>query len=182
MDWRNTDGQFILCCCVIPHLFHIVPGGIYKRQAGRASTRTPTATSTRSATTPSTRKAAGPTPGLISLDTPHMPEKYRNSVIFGSIHGCSIKQNILKPQRLARYTASRGDDFLVSGDKNFRPINLRWGPNGDIYCIDWHDQNPCHQTDAGRLGLRTRAGVSDSAEGDEDEEGGGFGDGIRNDN
>ncbi|HXD87085.1 MAG TPA: PVC-type heme-binding CxxCH protein, partial [Urbifossiella sp.] len=34
MDWRNTDGQFILCCCVIPHLFHIVPGGIYKRQAG----------------------------------------------------------------------------------------------------------------------------------------------------
>src|SRR3954466_3075634 len=34
MDWRNTDGQFILACCVIPHLYHIVPGGIYKRQAG----------------------------------------------------------------------------------------------------------------------------------------------------
>jgi hypothetical protein len=35
--------------------------------------------------------------GLISLDVPHMPERFRNSVIFGSIHGCSIKQNILKP-------------------------------------------------------------------------------------
>src|SRR5437870_6080249 len=34
MDWRNTDGQFILACCVIPHLYHIVPGGVYKRQAG----------------------------------------------------------------------------------------------------------------------------------------------------
>src|SRR4029078_12085990 len=34
MDWRNTDGQFILACCVIPHLYHIVPGGIYRRQAG----------------------------------------------------------------------------------------------------------------------------------------------------
>ena len=33
----------------------------------------------------------------------------------------------------------------MSGDKNFRPINLRWGHNGEIYCIDWHDQNPCHQ-------------------------------------
>ena len=33
----------------------------------------------------------------------------------------------------------------MSGDKNFRPINLKWGPNGDIYLIDWHDQNPCHQ-------------------------------------
>ena len=43
------------------------------------------------------------------------------------------------------FIASRADDFLQSGDKNFRPINLRWGPNGEIYCIDWHDQNPCHQ-------------------------------------
>src|SRR5262249_55692353 len=64
--------------------------------------------------------------------------------IFGSIHGCSIKRNVLK-RNGSTYTASRADDFLVSGDKNFRPINLRWGPNGEIYCIDWHDQNPCHQ-------------------------------------
>src|SRR5262249_12571543 len=82
--------------------------------------------------------------GLISLDTPFMPEQYRNSVIFGSIHGCSVKQNILKPNG-SSYIASRGDDFLVSGAKNFRPINLRWVHNGEIYCIDWHDQNPCHQ-------------------------------------
>ena len=34
MDWRNTDGQIILACCVIPHLYHMVPGGIYQRQAG----------------------------------------------------------------------------------------------------------------------------------------------------
>ena len=34
IDYRNTDGQHILACCVIPHLFHIVPGGLYKRQAG----------------------------------------------------------------------------------------------------------------------------------------------------
>src|SRR5262249_44927133 len=33
-----------------------------------------------------------------------------------------------------------------SGDKNFRPINMKWGPAGDIYLIDWHDQHPCHQT------------------------------------
>ena len=68
-------------------------------------------------------------------------------MIFGSIHGCSLKQNILKPNG-SSYTASRGDDFLVSGDKNVRPINLKWGPNGDIYLIDWHDQMPCHQAKA----------------------------------
>jgi putative membrane-bound dehydrogenase-like protein len=145
LDWRNTDGQFILACCVIPHLYHMVPGGIYKRQAG--SSFNPYAYGYIQEICDHTfhRESGWAHAGLISLDVPHMPEKYRNSVIFGSIHGCSVKQNVLKPNG-SSFTASRGDDFLVSGDKNFRPINLRWGPNGDIYLIDWHDQNPCHQT------------------------------------
>jgi putative membrane-bound dehydrogenase-like protein len=144
MDWRNTDGQFILCCCVIPHLFHIVPGGTYKRQAGQSANPYAYGEIKEICDHTFHRESGWAHAGLISLDTPLMPEKYRNSVIFGSIHGCSIKQNILKPNG-SSFTASRGDDFLVSGDKNFRPINLRWGPNGEIYCIDWHDQNPCSQ-------------------------------------
>ncbi|HXD87246.1 MAG TPA: PVC-type heme-binding CxxCH protein, partial [Urbifossiella sp.] len=145
MDWRNTDGQFILCCCVIPHLFHIVPGGIYKRQAGASFN--PYAYGYLNEICDHTfhKESGWAHAGLISLDTPHIPEKYRNSVIFGSIHGCSIKRNVLKPNG-STFTASRADDFLQSGDKNFRPINMKWGPLGDIYLIDWHDQNPCHQT------------------------------------
>ncbi len=147
MDWRNTDGQFILCCCVIPHLYHIVPGGVYKRQAGQSFNPYAYGEIKEICDHTFHKESGWAHAGLISLDTPLMPEKYRNSVIFGSIHGCSIKQNILKKNG-STYTASRGDDFLVSGDKNFRPINLRWGHNGEIYCIDWHDQNPCHQAGA----------------------------------
>jgi len=145
MDWRNSDGQFILCCCVIPHLYHMIPGGIYRRQGGVSFH--PYAYGELKEICDHTfhRESGWAHAGLISLDVPHMPEKFRNSVIFGSIHGCSIKQNILKPNG-STYIASRGEDFLVSGDKNFRPINMKWGPNGDIYLIDWHDQNPCHQT------------------------------------
>jgi putative membrane-bound dehydrogenase-like protein len=147
MDWRNTDGQFILACCVIPHLYHIVPGGIYRRQAG--SSYNPYAYGFIKEISDHTfhKESGWAHAGLISLDVPHMPERFRNSVIFGSIHGCSLKQNILKPNG-SSYIASRSDDFLVSGDKNVRPINLKWGPNGDIYMIDWHDQNPCHQAAA----------------------------------
>jgi putative membrane-bound dehydrogenase-like protein len=145
MDWRNTDGQFILCCCVIPHLFHMVPGGNYKRQGGLPSNPYAYGEIKEICDHTFHKESGWAHAGLISLDTPIMPEKYRNSVIFGSIHGCSIKQNILKPNG-SSFTASRGDDFLVSGDKNFRPVNLRWGHNGEIYCIDWHDQHPCHQT------------------------------------
>ncbi len=147
MDWRNMDGQFILACCVIPHLYHMVPGGIYKRQAG-ASYNPYAYGEIKEISDHTFHKESGwAHAGLISLDAPHIPEKYRNSVIFGSIHGCSLKQNILKPNG-STYTATRGDDFLQSGDKNFRPINLKWGPNGDIYLIDWHDQMPCHQAKA----------------------------------
>jgi putative membrane-bound dehydrogenase-like protein len=146
-DYRNTDGQMILCCCVIPHLFHIVPGGVYKRQSGQSLN--PYAYGYLNEICDHTfhKESGWAHAGLLSLDTPLMPPEYRDSVIFGSIHGCSIKRNVLK-RNGSTFTASRADDFLVSGDKNFRPINLRWGPNGDIYVIDWHDQNPCHQAAA----------------------------------
>jgi putative membrane-bound dehydrogenase-like protein len=145
MDWRNSDGQFILCCCVIPHLYHIVPGGIYQRQAG-ASYHPYVYGYLREICDHTFHKESGwAHAGLISLDVPHFPKRFQNTVIFGSIHGCSIKQNILE-SRGSTYRARRGEDFLRSGDKNFRPINLKWGPWGDIYVIDWHDQHPCHQT------------------------------------
>jgi putative membrane-bound dehydrogenase-like protein len=147
MDWRNTDGQFILACCVIPHLYHIVPGGIYKRQAGASYNPYSYGYINEISDHTFHKESGWAHAGLISLDVPHMPERFRNSVIFGSIHGCSLKQNILKPKG-SSYVASRGDDFLTSGDKNFRPINLKWGPHGDIYLIDWHDQMPCHQAKA----------------------------------
>jgi putative membrane-bound dehydrogenase-like protein len=145
MDWRNTDGQFILACCVIPHLYHMVPGGIYKRQAGASFNPHVYGYLNEICDHTFHKESGWAHAGLLSLDVPHMPERFRNSVIFGSIHGCSIKQNILKPNG-STFTASRGDDFLQSGDKNFRPINMKWGPLGDIYLIDWHDQHPCHQT------------------------------------
>jgi putative membrane-bound dehydrogenase-like protein len=144
MDWRNSDGQFILCCCVIPHLYHMVPGGNYRRQAGTSFNPYAYGEIKEICDHTFHRESGWAHAGLISLDAPHIPEKYRNSVIFGSIHGCSVKQNILTPKG-SSYLAKRGDDFIVSGDKNVRPLNMKWGPRGDIYLSDWHDQNPCHQ-------------------------------------
>jgi putative membrane-bound dehydrogenase-like protein len=147
MDWRNSDGQFILACCVIPHLYHIVPGGVYQRQAGTSYNQYNYGYLKEISDHNFWKESGHAHAGLISLDVPYFPKEWQNSVIFGSIHGNSLKQNILSPKG-SSYVAKRGDDFLVSGDKNFRPINLRWGPDGAIYCNDWHDQNPCHQANA----------------------------------
>ena len=141
-----TASSFV-ACCVIPHLFHIVPGGYYRRQSGAGSNPYAYGYINEICDHTFHKESGWAHAGLISLDAPHIPEKYRDSVIFGSIHGCSLKRNVLKPNG-STFTASRADDFLQSGDKNVRPINLRWGPLGDIYMIDWHDQNPCHQAAA----------------------------------
>jgi putative membrane-bound dehydrogenase-like protein len=143
MDF-DDNGQCFLACCVIPHLFHIVPGGIYKRQAGQSLN--PYAYGYLNEICDHTfhKESGWAHAGLMYLTGPTIPEQYRGSMIFGSIHGCSIKRNTLR-RNGSSFIASRADDFLQSGDKNFRPVNLRWGPNGDIFVSDWHDQNPCHQ-------------------------------------
>ncbi|MFO0968458.1 MAG: PVC-type heme-binding CxxCH protein [Gemmataceae bacterium] len=143
MDF-DRNGQCFLACCVIPHLFHMVPGGTYKRQAG-ASLNPYTYGLLNEICDHTHHKLSGwAHAGLIVLEGEQVPEKYKHSLVMGSIHGCSLKRNTLKPNG-STFIGSSAPDFMVSGDKNFRPINLRWGPDGSIYCIDWHDQNPCHQ-------------------------------------
>lgn len=145
MDF-NSQGECFLCCCVIPHLFHMVPGGIYIKQGGKPSHNPYAYGAFKEICDHTFHKESGwAHAGLLCLDAPHMPKEFQSSVIIGSIHGCSIKRNTLKPNG-STFTASRADDFLVSGDKNFRPIQMRWVPDGSILVSDWHDQNPCHQT------------------------------------
>ncbi len=143
MDF-DSNGQCFLTCCVIPHLFHMIPGGTYIRQAG-ASFNPYTYGLLKEICDHTHHKESGwAHAGLLYLDGKHVPEEYRGSLIMGSIHGCSIKRDTLR-RNGSTFIAGHAPDFLVSRDKNFRPINLRWGPDGSIYVIDWHDQNPCHQ-------------------------------------
>src|SRR5438445_8404517 len=140
----DAHGQAFLAACVIPHLFHIIPGGTYIRQAG--SSQNPYAYGLLREISDHThhQESGWAHAGVLVLQGDDIPADLRNSVLMGSIHGCSIKRDILE-RRGSTFVAHHGSDFLVSGDKNFRPINLRWGPDGSIYVIDWHDQNPCHQ-------------------------------------
>ena len=178
MDWRNTDGQFILCCCVIPHLFHVVPGGIYKRQAGASFNPYAYGYINEICDHTFHRESGWAHAGLISLDAPHIPEKYRDSVIFGSIHGCSIKQNVAQAQRQhlpgeqgrglpgVRGQELPADQHEVGAARGHLPDRLA-------------RPEPLPPGEAGRLGLRARPGVPHPAQGDAAEEGGGPGEDDR---
>jgi putative heme-binding domain-containing protein len=45
------------------------------------------------------------------------------------------------------YVASHGHDFLLANDAWARFINLRSGPDGNVYLIDWYDKQACHTGD-----------------------------------
>ncbi len=146
MDF-DRRGQCYLACCVIPHLFHMVPGGTYKRQAGGSNNPYAYGLLNEICDHVHHKESGWAHAGLLFLEGPNVPEEYRGSMLMGSIHGCSIKRDTLRPNG-SSFIAGHAPDFAVSGDKNFRPINLRYGPDGSIYVIDWHDQNPCHQAPA----------------------------------
>jgi putative membrane-bound dehydrogenase-like protein len=143
MDF-DEHGQCFLACCVIPHLFHMVPGGTYKRQAGVSFNPYAYGLLDEICDHTHHKESGWAHAGLLVLEGSHVPRAYRGSVLMGSIHGCCVKRDVLR-RRGSTFRAGHAPDFLVSGDKNFRPINMRWGPDGSIYLIDWHDQNPCHQ-------------------------------------
>src|SRR5439155_27053887 len=38
-------------------------------------------------------------------------------------------------------------DFLLANDAWARFINLRYGPDGNVYLIDWYDKQACHRNE-----------------------------------
>jgi putative membrane-bound dehydrogenase-like protein len=142
----DEHGQAFLTACVIPHAFHMIPGGTYIRQAGASLNPYAYGLLHEISDHLHHSESGWAHAGALVLQGDHVPPEYRDSLLMGSIHGTCIKRDLLS-RRGSTFVARHGPDFLTSGDKNFRPINMRWGPDGSIYVIDWHDQNPCHQAD-----------------------------------
>jgi putative heme-binding domain-containing protein len=71
------------------------------------------------------------------------PDEYRGKLFMGNIHGRRINMDILKPKG-SSYVASHGKDFLFANDAWARFINIKYGPDGNCWLIDWYDQQACH--------------------------------------
>jgi putative membrane-bound dehydrogenase-like protein len=156
----NDDGQAFIEACVIPHCFHIIQGARYERQAGShfnpytyADIRTIAdhlhwvganqwAGANRSGSAGGGHAHCGT---MIYLGGA-WPEEYRGEMFMGNIHGRRLNVDILKPKG-SGFVASHGQDFLLANDAWARFINMRYGPDGNVYLIDWYDQQACHHND-----------------------------------
>ena len=43
------------------------------------------------------------------------------------------------------YIGKHGPDFLLTGDQASQILNLRYGPDGNAWMIDWYDMQACHR-------------------------------------
>ena len=75
------------------------------------------------------------------------PAKYRNQIFMNNIHGARINQDLLIQQG-SGYVGDRAPDFLLANDSWSQILNLRYGPDGQVYMIDWYDMQQCHRRDA----------------------------------
>ncbi|HEY1052082.1 MAG TPA: PVC-type heme-binding CxxCH protein [Prosthecobacter sp.] len=162
-------GEFFVTACVIPHLYHIVPGGRYQRQAGQhfnAYTYDDIKTIADHA-----HYAGNPRPdvsqdkttgaGIVNDDTNALggghahcglaiyqsslfPKTYRNQLIFGNLHGHRLVTNYTDPHA-STYVGKHGSDFMRANDMHFIPVTQKVGPDGALYVSDWSDEQICHR-------------------------------------
>lgn len=157
----NDRGQAFCTACVIPHMFHIIQGARYERQAGNhfnphtyadIKTIADHLHYTGNQWNDNNRRQSDELGGghahagaMIYLGD-GWPQKYRDQIFMNNIHGNRINEDLLAP-RGSGYVASHGPDLILTRDQWSQILNLRYGPDGQVYMIDWYDKNQCHHGD-----------------------------------
>ena len=148
IDWDAAGNAFV-SACVIDHIWHVVPGGVYVRQGG----------------TPNVPYTYGLLPA-INKDRHHhhmaaysginiyqgnlFPAEYRGNAFMGNIHGNCIDRDKLTPDGSSftatdMRTKTDTGEFLEANDDWFRPVSTQTGPDGAMWIMDWYDKYPCYQ-------------------------------------
>lgn len=155
----NDYGHAFATACVIEHLYHVVQGARYKRQAGNhfnpytyddiktiadhvhwVGSQGPHAGNGRSDAAGGGHAHAG---AMIYLGGDTWPAEYRNDIFMNNIHGARANTDRLERSG-SGYRATHGPDFLLANDAWSQMLNFRYGPDGSVWAIDWYDKNQCH--------------------------------------
>ena len=154
----NDQGQAFITACVIPHLYHVIQGGRYQRQGGQhfnkftyddiktiAKHRHFTGGQWTAADREKSMAIGGghAHAGAMIYLGDAWPEKYRNQIFMNNIHGSRINQDQLT-RKGSGYEGDAAPDFLFANDAWSQMLYLRYGPDGNVYVIDWYDKNQCH--------------------------------------
>ena len=137
----DRHGNAFVSACVIDHLFHMAPGGIYVRQGGIPGN--PYAYELLPSIVDHKHHMAAYC-GVCIYQGNQFPEEYRGHVLMGNIHQNAINHDYLVPNG-SSFKANLDKDFLTTKDEWFRPVSEQVGPDGALWVADWYDKYPCYQ-------------------------------------
>ncbi|QGJ70749.1 Dehydrogenase [Planctomycetales bacterium 10988] len=170
----NDEGDFFLTCCVIPHLFHVVQGARYHRQAGPhfspyiyediptiadhlhygdgtfasmgALGRVDRGLVSRTADQTSDVGGGHAHCGLAIYLGDQYPPEYYGDLFFNNLHGHRIVREAVERDG-SGFVGRHRPDFAFAQDNAYVGVGVMLGPDGALYLSDWHDLQTCHHRD-----------------------------------
>ena len=94
--------------------------------------------------------------GIGYLDGRGVPESMQGSFVIGDFKPNRVKRFSVRPEG-AGFALDWKEPILQSRHRNFRPVDVKQGPDGAIYIVDWYNPVTCHQDDAYRDPKRDKA-------------------------
>ena len=134
----DAKGQLFISACVIPHLWHVIPGGIYHRQGG--SHLNPHVYSDIQTITDHRHRSAHGGARVYLSDA--FPPQYHGRIFMANIHEHAVLTDILEPNG-SGFVGRHGDDFLLANNAQWVGFSVEIGPEGALYVLDWHDADIC---------------------------------------
>ena len=134
----DAKGQLFISACVIPHLFHIIPGGIYHRQGGQHFNPY-VYDDIKTIVDHRHRSAHG---GARVYQSDAFPEEHHGKIFMANIH----EHAVLSDELVAKgsgFVAHHDQDFLKANNGQWIGFSMEVGPEGGLYVLDWHDADIC---------------------------------------
>lgn len=80
-----------------------------------------------------------PTSGLEFISSRHFPDEVQGDILINNTIGfLGTKDHTLNDDGTG-YASKHRQDLIVSDDKNFRPVDMEFAPDGSLYVVDWHN-------------------------------------------
>ncbi len=80
-----------------------------------------------------------PTSGLEFVSSRHFPDEVQGDFLINNTIGfLGTKQHTLTDDGTG-YRSRHRQDLVTSDDKNFRPVDMEFAPDGSLYVADWHN-------------------------------------------
>ncbi len=76
------------------------------------------------------------------------PEEYRDQLFTHNLHGHQMNRQSNVAWGSGYQTVHAGSDQLFTSDPQFIGVDLKYGPDGAVYMIDWVDHQHCHTNNA----------------------------------